>query len=172
MDGEVRAQIQNLLRRCEDEMSSPADGAVLRSQFRGILTAETIGSFLSEAIECEAFVLGACDAAEEAGWTWPGDVLVHVGEMAAHLGLQEEAERLAFVCVERMPGSTGAIVLWAETSPSGADAIDRYLQSLLRASDKAAVESAARHYASHSPDSQMLLQRLEAGLRGLRSGGK
>ena len=157
-------EVQDLLQRCEDELESGADGATLRSRFRHLLTPAIVSIVGSGALECEAFVLGACDAAEEAKWDWPAEVLLQIGQLAAHLGHTEQAARIAVRCSTEMPGNTEAIVLWAETAGSGRETVQRYLQALVRADDPTAVKAAAWHYALHSPEATQLRRDLETGL--------
>ncbi len=165
MHGERLDEIRDLLSRCDEEFESISNAAVLRSRFSELLTAETFRQVVEETVECQALVLGAHDAAQHAGWSWPADVLLRVGVLAAHLGRGEEAAEIASICLGRMPGSTECISLWAETAPTTTETIDRYVEALARADDRDSVELAARHYALHSAESEALLQRLATGLR-------
>jgi hypothetical protein len=153
-------EIRALLARCDNELESAAEGSVLRSRFGALVTPTIVQNVLGEAIECEAFALGAFDAAERADSHWPVEDLVQIGELLAHHGHTRQAGEVAAICFRRSPGSTRTIILWAETAPSAAETISRFAAALASAREPDAVAKAALHFATHSPDSQMLIERL------------
>jgi hypothetical protein len=144
--------LQELLERCDDELGSPADAAVLRTQFARLVQPADITELLDEAVDCSAFALGAYDAARAAGNSWPLDTVLTVGELLALLGNAVEAVEVADSCYARAPHATRVISLWAQLAPTPAAVVGRFLVALTGADDPQAVYRAAIHYVEHCSD--------------------
>lgn len=165
---DVDREIRELLGRCDDELSSPADAALLASRFANVLAEDAVLRVTADSVvDCRAFAEGAVIAAQRANWDWHIDALMIVAEYAAHHGLPtfpDVARRIHL----RDPRSTRAIALWAESAETAQEVVERYLQARDNAETPAEVESLVRRYVEHSPNRstlQPLLRRISRGQR-------
>lgn len=163
---DANEEVGALLARCEDELLSPADAALLTSRFASVLSEDLVRSAAIDlAIDCRSFAEGAVLAARREHWQWTADSLSLVAELAAHHGLSTFAEVAEQVHL-RDSRSTRAISLWAESADRAEDVVRRYQRARGDAECPAEIDALVLRYVEHSPDRgalETLLQREAPG---------